>query len=106
MSSSGKPSSSSNLPVNTSEYEYEYLRYQFDNYFVTLLPDEAKSLPFRFLIREILVVFVFQPILGLLSDPDFWNQRIDEYATKAIREQKMVNKLREALDKQFADDVF
>jgi sorting nexin-25 len=91
------------LSMNTVETENEYLRGLMDDYLPRLFPSEQKSKLLHYLVREILVVFVLQPILSLLAEPDFWNQNIDLFASNAIKEQKMVNKLREALEKPFSE---
>jgi hypothetical protein len=38
----------------------------------------------------------------MLSDPDYWNQILDSYLGMVIKEQKMMNELRQALEKPFA----
>ncbi|KAI5479855.1 structural protein MDM1 [Pseudohyphozyma bogoriensis] len=66
-----------------------------------IMPErEAESAAVRIMAREILANAVILPIIDMLSDPDFWNQKIDDKAGAAIRDQQMVNQFREALDKQ------
>ncbi|ORX92016.1 hypothetical protein K493DRAFT_286165 [Basidiobolus meristosporus CBS 931.73] len=58
----------------------------------------------RVLIREVLACTILQSTMEVLSDPDLWNRIIDTNTTYLIREQKMVNKLRAALNKQAAHE--
>lgn len=67
----------------------------------TLPVREKNSHILRPLLSEILATCIFQPTISMLSDPDYWNQTIDIYLTRLISEQRMVNKLREALEKPF-----
>lgn len=66
-----------------------------------LLPQEQSTFgPHRVLVREILNGALLTPMLMSLSDPDTINQLLDTQLEKLIREQHMVNELREALDRQ------
>ncbi|KAG0283471.1 Intermediate filament protein [Linnemannia gamsii] len=91
--------------VSTKATEEAYLRNVVQTILPTLLPkSEVQSEILRHLLRELLVGAVLRPIMDLLSDPDYWNQNVDLYTGKAIREQNMVKKLREAL-KQHTDSL-
>ncbi|KAG0375735.1 Intermediate filament protein [Mortierella sp. AD032] len=91
--------------VSTKATEEAYLRNVVQTILPTLLPkNEVQSEILRHLLRELLVGAVLRPVMELLSDPDYWNQNVDIYTDKAIREQKMVKKLREAL-KQHTDSL-
>ncbi|KAG0281295.1 Intermediate filament protein [Linnemannia exigua] len=91
--------------VSTKATEEAYLRNVVQTILPTLLPkNEVQSEILRHLLRELLVGAVLRPIMELLSDPDYWNQNVDLYTGKAIREQNMVKKLREAL-KQHTDSL-
>ncbi|KAF9084567.1 Intermediate filament protein [Mortierella sp. AD031] len=91
--------------VSTKATEEAYLRNVVQTILPTLLPkSEVQSEILRHLLRELLVGAVLRPVMDLLSDPDYWNQNVDLYTGKAIREQKMVKKLREAL-KQHTDNL-
>ncbi|KAG0340652.1 Intermediate filament protein [Podila horticola] len=91
--------------VSTTASEEAYLRNVVQTILPTLLPkSEVQSEILRYLVRELLVGAVLRPIMDLLSDPDYWNQNVDLYTGKAIREQNMVKKLREAL-KQHTDNM-
>lgn len=91
--------------ISTKATEEAYLRNVVQTILPTLLPkSEVQSEILRHLLRELLVGAVLRPIMDLLSDPDYWNQNVDLYTGKAIREQNMVKKLREAL-KQHTDSL-
>ncbi|KAF9133860.1 Intermediate filament protein [Mortierella sp. 14UC] len=91
--------------VSTKATEEAYLRNVVQTILPTLLPkSEVQSEILRHLLRELLVGAVLRPVMDLLSDPDYWNQNVDLYTGKAIREQNMVKKLREAL-KQHTDNL-
>ncbi|KAF8948388.1 Intermediate filament protein [Haplosporangium gracile] len=91
--------------ISTKATEEAYLRNVVQTILPTLLPkNEVQSEILRHLLRELLVGAVLRPIMDLLSDPDYWNQNVDLYTGKAIREQNMVKKLREAL-KQHTDSL-
>ncbi|KAG2227701.1 hypothetical protein INT45_004743, partial [Circinella minor] len=64
---------------------------------------ELDSGPVNVIIRELVSCAVLQPIMNMIAEPDYWNQTIDGYLGKAIREQKMVRKLREVLNKHSTD---
>ncbi|KAG0358860.1 Intermediate filament protein [Podila minutissima] len=91
--------------ISTTASEEAYLRNVVQTILPTLLPkSEVQSEILRHLVRELLVGAVLRPVMDLLSDPDYWNQNVDLYTGKAIREQNMVKKLREAL-KQHTDNM-
>ncbi|KAI8140894.1 PXA domain-containing protein [Fennellomyces sp. T-0311] len=66
-------------------------------------PKDLESGPVSVIVRELVSCAVLQPVLDMVADPDFWNQTIDNYLGKAIREQKMVRKLREVLNRHSTD---
>ncbi|KAF9980353.1 Intermediate filament protein, partial [Mortierella antarctica] len=91
--------------ISTQASEEAYLRNVVQTILPLLLPkSEVQSEILRHLLRELLVGAVLRPILDLLSDPDYWNQNVDVYIGKAIQEQNMVKKLREALN-QHTDNM-
>ncbi|KAF9381045.1 Intermediate filament protein [Podila verticillata] len=91
--------------ISTTASEEAYFRNVIQTILPTLLPkSEVQSEILRHLVRELLVGAVLRPVMDLLSDPDYWNQNVDLYTGKAIREQNMVKKLREAL-KQHTDNM-
>ncbi|KAG0016543.1 Intermediate filament protein [Podila clonocystis] len=101
----GKLHKALSTSVSTTASEEAYLRNVVQTILPTLLPkSEVQSEILRHLVRELLVGAVLRPVMDLLSDPDYWNQNVDLYTGKAIREQNMVKKLREAL-KQHTDNM-
>ncbi|KAF9179970.1 Intermediate filament protein [Haplosporangium sp. Z 767] len=101
----GKLHKALSTSVSTKATEEAYLRTVVQAILPTLLPkSEVQSDILRHLLRELLVGAVLRPVMELLSDPDYWNQNVDLYTGKAIREQNMVKKLREAL-KQHTDNM-
>lgn len=91
------------LPTQTTVFECAYLRNVVQNQlFPALLPPHVQaSKMMSTILREILVSVIIQPIMQMLADPDYWNQTMDQIATNIITEQKMVKKLREALERPF-----
>ncbi|KAG0146919.1 hypothetical protein CROQUDRAFT_62281 [Cronartium quercuum f. sp. fusiforme G11] len=67
---------------------------------IVLPPAEANSRAVRILVIELLTCSIIGPVIEMLSDSDFWNRFIEERAGNVIREQKMVEQLREVLDRQ------
>ncbi|KAF9432855.1 Intermediate filament protein [Entomortierella beljakovae] len=101
----GKLHKAISTSVSTKATEEAHLRNIVQTILPTLLPQsEVHSDILRLLLREILVCAVLRPVMELISDPDYWNQNVDLYIGKAIREQNMVKKLREAL-RQHTDNM-
>ncbi|VDC05808.1 unnamed protein product [Peniophora sp. CBMAI 1063] len=65
-----------------------------------LPPDEKGSAAVRIVVREVVACVVMYPIITMLSDPDFWNQQIDSLAGAAIRQQRLISKVRNVLETQ------
>ncbi|KAJ1952980.1 tRNA (guanine-N(7)-)-methyltransferase (tRNA(m7G46)-methyltransferase), partial [Dispira parvispora] len=63
-------------------------------------PNMLESRLQKVLIRELVVGTLLRPICCTLIDPDTWNHQLNQYLTKAIEEQNMVNLLRRALHEQ------
>ncbi|BGP30845.1 tRNA (guanine-N(7)-)-methyltransferase (tRNA(m7G46)-methyltransferase) [Rhodotorula toruloides] len=88
---------------NSRPAEEAWLRSTFEAILPLVLPErEVDSPAVRIMVREIVACAVIFPIIEMLSDPDFANRLIDDKAGAAIRDQKMVNEFREALNKQEA----
>ncbi|CAE6417308.1 unnamed protein product [Rhizoctonia solani] len=78
-----------------------YLRQLSDRVLPLILPEaDARSRSVVIVAREIIGCSVLRPVIDMLADPDFWNQAIDKIASAAIREQKLVTKVRHMLEKQ------
>ncbi|MCO5576897.1 hypothetical protein L7F22_030718 [Adiantum nelumboides] len=63
-------------------------------------PSEQGSRPVSIIVREILACSVLKGVIDSLCDPDTLNSLIDEKVGAALQEQRLVNRLREALDKE------
>jgi sorting nexin-25 len=67
-----------------------------------VLPESMlKSRAVMVLIKEIVACAVLFPLVQLLSDPDTWNQLMENYGRTALQDRKTVRKLRAALDEQY-----
>ncbi|KAG2189070.1 hypothetical protein INT44_004212 [Umbelopsis vinacea] len=90
--------------VSTKITETAHLRRIIGRIIPLIIPEkEGKSAAVTVLTREIVACVVLQPICDMLSDPDYWNQTINTQLSKAIREQNMVKKLREVLNRHAED---
>ncbi|KAF8522877.1 PhoX domain-containing protein [Hysterangium stoloniferum] len=88
----------------TKQTEEAHLRGLIDRALPFVLPpDAAGSKAVRIVIREIVTCAVLGPIMDMLSDPDFWNKSIDQLAGEAIRQQKLISKVRRILETQGPD---
>ncbi|GAA5881406.1 hypothetical protein JCM16303_000166 [Sporobolomyces ruberrimus] len=86
---------------NSRPAEEAWLRSLFGRVLPLVLPEREMDSPaVAIMVREIVSCAVMLPVFDMLGDPDFWNRIIDDKAGNAIRDQKMVNQFREALDKQ------
>ncbi|KAF7729207.1 Intermediate filament protein [Apophysomyces ossiformis] len=90
--------------MTTRPTEVVYLRQVVDQLLPHVVDEkEIQSAPVRVIVREMVTCALLQPIFEMMADPDYWNQTIDSYLGKAIREQKMVRKLREVLNRHSTD---
>ncbi|GAA5932311.1 Mdm1p [Sporobolomyces koalae] len=86
---------------NSRPAEEAWLRHLFGQVLPLVLPEREMDSPaVAIMVREIVACAVMLPIFDMLGDPDFWNRIIDDKAGNAIRDQKMVNQFRQALDQQ------
>ncbi|KAG6877390.1 hypothetical protein C0992_010162, partial [Termitomyces sp. T32_za158] len=85
----------------TKQTEEIHLRQLVEKALPHVLPDvETRSQVLKVVVREILVCSVLQPIMDMISDPDFWNRAIDQVAGAAIHQQKLITKVRNVLEAQ------
>ncbi|KDQ63238.1 hypothetical protein JAAARDRAFT_202719 [Jaapia argillacea MUCL 33604] len=85
----------------TRQSEEMHLRNLVDKALPYILPEkEGRSKAVRIVVREIVACSVLYPIMDMLSDPDFWNKTIDQIAGEAIRQQRLVSKVRNVLEAQ------
>jgi sorting nexin-25 len=63
----------------TQQTEEIHLRQLIEKALPHVLPaKEFKSKAFRLAVREVFVCVVLQPLMDMVSDPDFWNRAIDQ----------------------------
>ncbi|KAJ1726120.1 tRNA (guanine-N(7)-)-methyltransferase (tRNA(m7G46)-methyltransferase), partial [Coemansia biformis] len=67
---------------------------------LVLPPEQLMFGPHRVLVRELLSGALLMPLLLTAADPDTANQLVDSQLERLIREQHMVDELRDALDQQ------
>ncbi|KLO15031.1 hypothetical protein SCHPADRAFT_283259 [Schizopora paradoxa] len=85
----------------TKQTEESHLRKLVDAALPVILPaKDAKSKALHIVVREIVACAVLAPITEMLSDPDFWNRTIEQLAGAAIRQQKLISKVRSVLEIQ------
>ncbi|KAI0334125.1 hypothetical protein GY45DRAFT_1319014 [Cubamyces sp. BRFM 1775] len=85
----------------TKQSEENHLRELVDKALPHILPEkEAGSRAVKIVVREIVACSVLYPIMEMLADPDFWNRMIDQVAGAAIRQQRLISKVRHILEAQ------
>ncbi|KAF7792264.1 hypothetical protein EIP86_003300 [Pleurotus ostreatoroseus] len=85
----------------TKQTEENHLRKLIGRALPYILPEkEANSEALKVVVREVLACSVFYPLMDMLADPDFWNRSIDQVAGAAIRQQKLISKVRNVLEAQ------
>ncbi|EJD54877.1 hypothetical protein AURDEDRAFT_51264 [Auricularia subglabra TFB-10046 SS5] len=84
--------------MQTKQGEDAHMRRLVDRALPLLVPEqELQSRAVRIVVREIVACAVFGPVIEMLSDPDFWNRILDQTATAAIRQQKLISRVRDIL---------
>ena len=84
---------------DTRLVQTEYLRKVVARLLPKLVPEElAQSRAVTVMIREIVSCAVLSPLVGLLCDPDTWNQALEAFGRTMLDDRKTVRKLRAALD--------
>ncbi|KAG6007481.1 hypothetical protein E4U21_005949 [Claviceps maximensis] len=79
--------------------QQDYLRSLIEKVIPRILPaNMLASRSVSIIIREILSCAVLSPVLQLLSDPDTWNQVMENYGRTMLQDRSTVRKLRAALD--------
>lgn len=79
--------------------QQDYLRQTISKVLPSILPDSIlNSRAVQALIREVVACAVLSPILSLLSDPDTWNQLMENAGRSMLQDRSTVRKLRAALD--------
>lgn len=63
----------------TKQSEEMHLRQLIEKALPHILPEkESRSKAFKLVVREVVVCAVLQPVMDMVSDPDFWNRAIDQ----------------------------
>lgn len=92
------PAASLSFP-DTKMIQQDYLRSLVARIMPKVLPENMlSSRSVSIIVREIVGCAVLFPILQLLSDPDTWNQLMENYGRSMLQDRSTVRKLRAALD--------
>ncbi|RPA95317.1 hypothetical protein L873DRAFT_1812992 [Choiromyces venosus 120613-1] len=84
---------------DTKLAQQDHLRLLVDKILPVLLPErERKSRAVVTIVKEIVACGILFPVMGILSDPDTWNQFIEAIGRSTLQDRKTVRKLRAALD--------
>ncbi|KAE9398516.1 hypothetical protein BT96DRAFT_920831 [Gymnopus androsaceus JB14] len=85
----------------TRQSEEMHLKRLIDKALPYVLPEtENRSKALKIVVREIAACAVLYPVMEMVSDPDFWNRAIDQVASAAIHQQKLITKVRNVLEAQ------
>ncbi|KAG5638384.1 hypothetical protein H0H81_000280 [Sphagnurus paluster] len=72
----------------TKQTEEIHLRRLLEKTLPYILPEmESKSRAFKLVVREIAVCTVLQPVMDMVSDPDYWNRTIDQVVRNVLEAQ-------------------
>lgn len=84
---------------DTKTAQQDYLRQVMNKVLRIVLPPKLlASRAVATIIREITACAVMFPIMQMLSDPDTWNQLMENYGRSMLQDRSTVRKLRAALD--------
>jgi sorting nexin-25 len=84
---------------DTKMVQQDYLRKAVTRILPKVLPENLlASRVVAIIIREIVSCAVLSPVMQLLSDPDTWNQLMENYGRSMLQDRSTVRKLRAALD--------
>ncbi|KAL6802403.1 PXA domain-containing protein [Trichoderma sp. SZMC 28012] len=92
------PAASLSFP-DTKMVQQDYLRSLVERLLSKILPKKMlSSRAVSIIVREIVGCAVLFPVVQLLSDPDMWNQLIENLGRSMLQDRSTVRKLRAALD--------
>ncbi|ODA82246.1 hypothetical protein RJ55_00753 [Drechmeria coniospora] len=92
------PAASLSFP-DTKIGQQDYLRSLVTRVMPKILPETMlTSRAVSAVTREIVCCAVLFPVIGILSDPDTWNQLMENYGRSMLQDRSTVRKLRAALD--------
>ncbi|KAK3692491.1 PXA domain-containing protein [Podospora appendiculata] len=84
---------------DTKTAQQDYLRQAMSRILPRVLPHSLlASRAVSTIIREITACSVMFPVMQMLSDPDTWNQLMENYGRSMLQDRSTVRKLRAALD--------
>ncbi|OIW25302.1 hypothetical protein CONLIGDRAFT_636364 [Coniochaeta ligniaria NRRL 30616] len=84
---------------DTKTAQQDYLRKMVFKILPKVLPENLlASRAVATIIREIVACAVLFPVMQMLSDPDTWNQLMENYGRTMLQDRSTVRKLRAALD--------
>ncbi|KAK4128437.1 hypothetical protein N657DRAFT_629545 [Parathielavia appendiculata] len=84
---------------DTKTAQQDYLRQTMSRILPTVLPEKwLASRAVSILVREITACAVMFPVMQMLSDPDTWNQLMENYGRTMLQDRSTVRRLRAALD--------
>lgn len=79
--------------------QQDYLRQAMSKILPKVLPESLlASRAVAAIIREIVACAIMFPVMQMLSDPDTWNQLMENYGRSMLQDRSTVRKLRAALD--------
>ena len=85
--------------TDTKAAQQQHLRSLVVKLLPIVLPDNMKSSPaVTVMVREIVTCAVLAPIMGIMEDPDTWNQLIVTFGHPMLQDRKAVRKVRAALE--------
>lgn len=92
------PAASLSFP-DTKMVQQDYLRTLISKMLPNILPENMlSSRAVSIIVREIVGCAVLFPVLQILSDPDTWNQIMENAGRSTLQDRSTVRKLRAALD--------
>lgn len=92
------PAASLSFP-DTKMVQQDYLRTLISKILPSILPENMlSSRAVSIIVREIVGCAVLFPVLQILSDPDTWNQIMENAGRSTLQDRSTVRKLRAALD--------
>jgi len=95
----GKLHKAASLSPDTRMIQQDYLRTVVLSIIPQVLPASLlASNAVSIFIRELVTCAVLSPVIQLLSDPDTWNQVMENYGRSMLQDRSTVRKLRAALD--------
>lgn len=99
------PAVSTLASVTSKPSEMRHCTSLVERILCSLLPaKDSASSTLVISLRDILTGTLVQPVLDMLSDPDFINQQLSRKATHALQEQHMVDQLRQFIDIHVDDE--